>query len=53
MADTPNPYRLAHDGYGWNDIVVRCKISEAEARLIVFGRHLYMNWKARQEAKAS
>lgn len=48
-----DPRKLAREGYGWNDLVVICGITEAEARLIVLGRQSYMAWKARQESKAS
>lgn len=46
--------RLAQEGYGWNDLVVKLRMGEGEARYIVLGREHYMRWKAKQEeARAS
>jgi len=48
-----NPHKLAREGYGWQDLVVMCGVTEARARLIVFGPEAHARWKAGQESKAS
>jgi len=48
-----NPHKLAREGYGWQDLVVMCGVTEARARLIVFGHEAHARWKAGQESKAS
>ncbi len=31
--------QMAEDGYGWENIAVRLKVSEQAAKLIVMGKH--------------
>lgn len=38
-------------GAVWEDLVVHCKLTEAEARLMVFGREAYMRWAMRRKVK--
>lgn len=32
------------NGEGWENIVVHCGLTEAEARFLVFGREAYAKW---------
>lgn len=43
---------LRSDGQGWEDIKAKCGLTEAEARLLVFGKEAYMRWAMkRRKAK--
>jgi hypothetical protein len=42
--------KLRDAGYGWEDLTVHLKLTEAEARLIVFGREIYMKWALKRKA---
>jgi hypothetical protein len=42
---------LREAGYGWEDLMVKCSLTEAEARLFVFGRDAYMRWAMRRKVK--
>lgn len=36
--ERPDPRKLARAGYGREDLMVKCGITEAEARFYVFGK---------------
>ena len=42
--------QLRDAGLGWEDLKVKCKLTEAEARLIVFGRDAYIRWAMKRKA---
>jgi hypothetical protein len=42
--------KLRDAGAGWEDLMVKCGLTEAEARLFVFGRDAYMRWAMKRKA---
>jgi hypothetical protein len=48
MSKITEAQRLAREGYGFQDLMVKLGLSEDDARYLVFGREAFMRWKAKQ-----
>lgn len=46
-------YRLAREGYGYENIMRMLRMGEGQARYIVLGKDAYMRWKSKQEEKVA
>lgn len=42
--------KLRDAGCGWEDLQAKCGLTEAEARLMVFGREAYQRWAMKRKA---